>query len=181
MRPHLHQLAGVSCAVLALFLACPSADAVIKRLYPLADIIADSDVILVAKVSARDRNLHRVTLTTTGVLKGAAAPAKLVVALAGGDEKWQLAVLEQRLRPGRPVVLLGKRKRFMLGYTNGSWFRLAEPESGKPWRFVHLETYLPRTFNGSVQRLRQTVEGVLAGRIEAPAPDPSVTPGYGPP
>ncbi|MGV3723517.1 MAG: hypothetical protein ACO1SX_21690 [Actinomycetota bacterium] len=187
MRAHRPTLEGspraslVCAAALALLFASAPAGAVIKRLYPLADIIADADIILVAKVSARDRRVHRVTLSPTAALKGSAGRHRLTVALAGGDDKAQVPILEERLPPGRPVILFGKTKRFMLGYTNGTWFRIAEPQGKTPWQFVHLEVYLPRTFRGSTESLHQTVSAVLAGASKAPDPNPNIKPGYGPP
>ena len=44
---------------------------------------------------------------------------------------------------------------------------------------VHLEIYLRRTFRGTTAELQRTVSEVLAGRAQAPAPDPNVEPGYG--
>ena len=157
------------------------AGAVIKRIYPLAAIIADADAIYPARVTARDRMAHRVTLWPAVALKGAPPAGPLKVTLTGGDDRTHIATLEQRLPPGRTILLFGKAKRFTLGYTNGTWFRLAEPAGGKPWQFVHLEQFLPRTFHGKTEELQQVVADVLAGRAKAPDPDPNVKPGFGAP
>jgi hypothetical protein len=92
-----------------------------------------------------------------------------------------LPILEKRLVPGRLVVLFGKERRFMLGYAEGTWFRLApsKREHRSEWQFVHLEPYLWRTFRGTGTELRRIVEGVLDGTVRAPEPDPRVGPGYG--
>jgi hypothetical protein len=161
-------------------LALP-AQAVIKRLYPLADIIADADSIRLARVIVRDRQSHQVTLKPASTLKGDPESVRFSLALSGSDHGSELPILEERLPPGRTVLFFGKRGRFALGYTNGTWFRLAEPErAGRPWRFAHLEPYLTRTFRGSTEALRRTVTDVLAGKRKAPDPDPTVSPGYGP-
>jgi hypothetical protein len=153
---------------------------VIKRLYPLAHIIADADSIYPARVTARDRKTHRITLSPGTPLKGTVPASAMKVALSGGDDRTQLPTLEERLPPGRTVLLFGKAKRFTLGYTNGTWFRLAEPPAGKPWQFVHLELFLPRTFHGKTEELQRVVVDVLANKATAPEPDPSVKPGVGP-
>jgi hypothetical protein len=171
----------VGLGILAVLMALP-ASAVIKRLYPLADIIADADSIYPARVAARNTRTHRVTLAPLAPLKGTAPSGSLQVALQGGDDRTQLPLLEQRLPVGRTVLLFGKTKRFALGYTNGTWFRLAEPAAaGKPWQFVHLELYLQRTYRGKTEDLQQLLAQVLAGQATAPPPNPDVKPGVGAP
>jgi len=161
-------------------LSLPAA-AVIQRLYPLGDVVRDADVIAVATVARRDARAHVVEVRHAADLKGKAGWSRTRFRLSGGDNRAQLPVLEKRLAPGRTVVLLGKPKRFMLGYVDGTWFRLAEPGDPKPepWQFVHLELYLRRTYRGTSAELRRVVTDVLAGRAAAPAPDPTAKPGYG--
>jgi len=151
------------------------------RIYPLADVIADADNIFVASVKARDSTAHEVTLMRLKTLKGAAPTQPITVALSGSDNRSQMPLLEQRLVPGRQILLFGKPRRFMLGYTNGTWFRVADVPGGKRLQFVHLEVYLTRTFRGSTDSLQEAVEGVLSGAKKAPDPDPNAKPGFGPP
>jgi hypothetical protein len=75
------------------------------------------------------------------------------------------------------VVLFGS-KRFMLGFVEGSWFRLASPADPArgAWQFVHLEPYLRRTYHGSSAEMTRVVKGVLAGKVQPPPPDPSAKP-----
>ena len=65
--------------LVAAFVVALPAGAVIKRLYPLAAIIADADAIYPARVTARDRKDHRLTLWPATALKGTppAGPLKL--------------------------------------------------------------------------------------------------------
>ena len=172
---------GAVCRLVALclcLLALP-AGAVIKRLYPLGDIIRDADMILVARVRANRGGLASVT--QVAALKGRPRWSSARFRLTGSDDRTQQPILAARLRQGRRMVLFGKNGRFMLGYVEGTWFRLAEPPAGtrKPWQFVHLEVYLRRTFRGTTAELQRTVSEVLAGRAPAPPPDPNVEPGYG--
>jgi hypothetical protein len=161
--------------------ATSPAKAVIRRVYPLAGIIAEADLIVAARVSERDLRGHRATLVLGESLKGQAARARATLRLAGSDNRKQLAVLERRLPPGRLVMLFGKRGRFLLGYAEGTWFRIAAPgnDPRAPWQFVHLEPYLWRTYRGSGVELRGIVERVLRGTAGAPEPNPSLGPGYG--
>ena len=49
------------------------------------------------------------------------------------------------------------------------------------WAFTHLETYLPRTFRGSTEQLRETIAAVLAKKQKGPKADPKAPVGIGPP
>jgi len=157
--------------LLAGTLALP-AGAVITRLYPLADLIADAEVIVLAKVGKNDGKT--VELVREAALKGK-PPEKGTLLLTGGDDKTQVPTIRQRLKPGAQAVVFA-RGRYVLGYTTGGWFR-ADSRSGKPLQFVHLEPYLRRTYRGEVAALAQVVRDVLAGKRKAPAPDPNAKPG----
>ncbi len=164
----------------AMWITVLPAGAVITRLYPLADVIAGADTIVVARITTRDTRQQTAGLKVTEALKGKPAGATFRVRLAGANDKTQAPVLLQRLKPGRTVILFGKARKFTLGYVEGTWFRLAEPTGpAQPWQFVHLEVYLRRTFRGAGAELQRTVVGVLNGKMKAPAPDASVKPGYG--
>jgi hypothetical protein len=154
---------------------------VITRLYPLGDVIADADTIVVAKVSSRDTKANTAALTRSAVLKGKPAWSKAQFRLSGGDNRTQLPVLKARLSPGRTVVLFSKSGKLALGYVEGTWFRLAPPRDERrgAWQFVHLEPYLRRTYRGTSADMHRTVAGVLAGKLEAPPPDPNAKPGPG--
>lgn len=168
-------------AAFVLFFAALPAWAVITRLYPLADVIADADTIAAVRVVSVDSRTRRVTLTRTADLKGKTAWNRTVWGLNGGDERAQRPVIQARLARGRTVVLFVKKARFALGYVEGTWFRLAPPkeEQKGPWQFVHLEIYLRRTFHGPSADLQHIVTDHLAGRKAAPPPDPDAKPGYG--
>jgi hypothetical protein len=167
--------------LLALGLSIP-AGAVITRLYPLGDVIADADLIAVAQVTARDTKQQSVTLKRVRTLKGKAPWSAPRLRLAGGDDRSQAPVLAARLSPGRQVVVFTKNGKFSLGYVEGTWFRIGAPANdGAEWPFVHLEPYLRRTFRGTGAELQKTVAEVLAGKGAAPPPDPDAKPGVGNP
>lgn len=168
----------ITIAVLA---AALPAGAVITRLYPLADVIAGADTIVVTRVTGREARRQTVDLKVTEPLKGKPPVPTFPVRLPGADDRTQVPILFQRLKPGRTVILFSKARRFTLGYVEGTWFRLAEPPrpGTQPWQFVHLEIYLRRTYHGTSAEMRRTVAGVLAGRAKAPEPEARVKPGYG--
>jgi len=171
--------AHVPALAVALLAAVPAA-AVIQRLYPLGDILADADMVVAARVEGLDRRRHVATVRRVSALKGQPAWTTARFRLAGGGDRSQVAVLEARLAPGRSVVLFGKTRRFLLGYAEGTWFRIAAPadERRGPWQFVHLEPHLRRTFRGRTAELQQTVRDVLSGKKTAPAPDVHARPGF---
>lgn len=172
-------LAGVG-AVVGLSVLAEPAVAVIARIYPLGEVIAGADTIAECRVSAAADRKQSVKLERNAALKGAPGWKSLLVRLTGGDDRTQAPVLAERLKAGRTVTLFRKANRFTLGYVEGTWFRLAEPaKSGAPWQFVHLEPYLRRTYRGTNAELRAVITAVLAGKANAPAPDPAAKPGYG--
>jgi len=160
---------------------CVPAGAVITRLYPLKDIIGDADLITAAQVKRLDRKRHVATLVATQSLKGKSPWKALQLRLAGSDDRSQTGVLEARLPAGRTVLLFTKLRKFTLAYADGTWFRVAAPqdEASPNRQFVHLELYLRRTFRGSSAEMQRLIPAVLAGKAEAPPPDPEVKPGYG--
>lgn len=170
---------ALSLTLVTLSLAvCLPAQAVVTRLYPLSQIIADADSIAVAQVTTPAKHGKPVNLKITATLKGQLA-GPTTANLHGGDDRSQLAVIRKRLVPGKPFVLFIKTGRFALGFAEGGWFRLAAPKAGTgPWQFVHLEPYLRRTYHGSTAALQQTITDALAGKTPAPEPDPKVKPGF---
>ena len=110
--------------LLVLVLPCVPANAVIKRVYPLSQIIADADTVIVAKVAGRKRRSYSAVLRPTATLKGPTVSAPYRLRLAGGDDWRELPLLQSRLVGGRTALLFGKNRRFLLGYLDGAWFRL---------------------------------------------------------
>jgi hypothetical protein len=164
--------------LVAAALALPAA-AVITRTYPLGDVIADADEIAEARVRRSDARRAEVTLSREAVLKGKPSWSTLRVRLTEGDDRTQVPAARRRLAAGARVILFSKRGRFALAYSDGAWLRLQPPVGpAKPWRFVHMEPFLRRTYRGSAADLRRVVTDVLAGRARAPEPDASVPPGF---
>ena len=68
------RLVRFSCLLLlvSLIVGLPQAEAVIMRLTPLADVLAESNLILVAKVESLDADKHQMVLGVSEMLKGKA-------------------------------------------------------------------------------------------------------------
>jgi hypothetical protein len=193
----------LSLAVIALVALASSAEAVIERLTPLSQFIADAEQILVVKVERLDPAKPAAWLTVTETLKGKAEFERLAVNLKGtpskgnsskgdpsngstskdgSDESKQLL---ERLEAGLPVVLFVtelRKQKVVYAYTNGTWLQILGVPDGQQtrWAFTHLEPYLPRTFAGSTDELRTVLGDAIAGKSKPPEPNAKLKPGVGP-
>ena len=157
-----------------------------QRIYPLAELIKDSETIALGRAVAVDIPKMRAALVVDSTLKGEVPYRWMALNVAPGGWSHPPAMI-RRLGPGVLVVFFGARVqgRFVvLGYSNGTWFQITAPEEKDPdrlpWTFTHIEIFLQRTFKGSTEELTQLLRDVLAGKREAPAPNPSVGAGMGP-
>ena len=157
----------------------------IQRLTPLQSVILDSDAVFLARVDRLDPKRPSVVLTVERELKGKLSARRLAINLAG-DKEGHSGPMLKRLADGLPVVVFVTEldeKQLALGYTNGTWFQVIGTRDGGGavrWAFTHCEIYLRRTFKGTTDELRRTVEDALAGRSKPPKPDPKEPPGLGP-
>jgi outer membrane protein assembly factor BamB len=170
-----------------LLIAVP-AQAVIMRLLPLAGLLKDANHVCVVKVEKLDPGRPAMVLTVEADLKDKLPLRRLPINLQGDREAKKFKQTPQMLRRlarDLPLVLFLMRKGegyVGFGYTNGTWFQLLGQKDGDAvrWSFTHAEPYLRRTFRGTTSEMRKTVEGVLAGKLTAPSPDPRAEPGLGP-
>ncbi len=164
--------------------------AVIMRLTPLADVLAESNLILLTRVESLDAEKRQMVLSIGEALKGKAGFEKLPMLLQGdreADRSKQGPQLLARLKVGLPIVLfINQRDREFVafGYTNGTWFQATgiQPKDAETprWSWTHFEPYFRRTFKGTTQELRDTVADALAGKRKPPAADAKEKPGLGP-
>jgi outer membrane protein assembly factor BamB len=177
--------------VLAFLIFVTRVEAVIMVAIPVGSVIAESKLIVVAKVESLDAEKLQMVLSVAETLKGKADAAKLPVLLNGDAEATkgkQVPELLKRLQVGTPIVLFinpaGEREFRVFGYTEGTWFAMngiqpKEAESPR-WSWAHFEPYLRRTYKGSTAEMRELVADVLAGKKKAPEVDNKVAPGIGP-
>lgn len=175
-------------ALVCLGLVGPAAWAVIMRLVPLREVLAESPYICVVKVERLEPDRPAVVLTVSEDLKGKAPFRRLPVNLTGDSEAQKdqhTAKLLKRLAPDLPLLLFvtERGKRYTaFGYTGGTWFQALgqKNDDAVRWTFTHCEPYLRRTFKGTTAELREIVVDGLAGKRKPPEPDPKEPPGLGP-
>lgn len=157
---------------------------VIERLTPLANVIADSDHIFLAKIEKVDPARPGMVVNVVEDLKGKPEYRRLAVNLTGDKEKHTPELLK-RVAADQPLVVFVTEldgRQLTLAYANGTWFQLiGTPDGGQVrWAFTHCEPFLRRTFKGTTAELEGLVRGVLAGKQKAPSPNKEEPPGFGP-
>lgn len=172
----------VSLALIFAAWSAAPALAVIEALLKLGNVINDSDAIYMTRVEKVDAEKGQLVLTASTALQGKPAGEKLMVSLKAGKAD-DVGPLLKRIAVEVPLLLfetdLGGGKRQILAFTNGTWFQLSKSGEG-PWGFVGSEPYLRRTFKGTTAELKAVVEGVVSGKLKAPAPNGKEPPGLGP-
>jgi outer membrane protein assembly factor BamB len=175
---------------LALMLSSSPAYAVIQRLTPLKDVIAESQLIFTVRVDAFDAEKPTAVLLVDEALKGKVPFEKLPVNLGTGDAEAKKGEhtekVLKRLAVKLPLVVFvtkQDKKYIAFAYTTGTWFQMVGEEGEKGtvrWAFTHAEPFLRRTFKGSTDELKQAVSDALADKKKAPEPDAKEKPGFGP-
>lgn len=178
--------AAVSISLLAA--AAGSLHAVVQRTVALKSVLESESWIAVVRVDRLDDS--RADLGVLRNLKGSGKEDRFILHLTGDAEAakaGQPKQLVERLAPEMEVVLFGSvrgERRTIVGFANGTWFQMtgdARAGMSASLSFTHFEPYLRRTYRGTTAELAQIITDCLAGRREAPAPDPQEPPGIGPP
>lgn len=188
MQPRWSWIGGL--ALGALVLAVMPAEALILRLTPLKDVLAEGQFIFVAKVDQLLPERPAMVLLVTEDLKGKFPARRLPVNLTGDEEAKKLnhtPQLLKRLAPELPLVLFanqrGKRVT-IFAFANGTWFQMVGQKGDSDDKvvlaFTHCEPYLRRTFKGTTAELQQIISDGLAGKKAPPEPNPKEPPGLGP-
>jgi outer membrane protein assembly factor BamB len=162
--------------------------ALITRLTPLRDVLAESQYILTVQVEALEPERPGMVLGVEEGLKGKAPFTRMAVSLRGDAEAArgkQLPQLLKRVAVKLPLVLFVNQrdKHFVaFAYSNGTWFQMTgvQTDDGVRWAFTHFEPYLRKTFKGTTAELRQAVIDGLSGKKAPPEPDRKEKPGIGP-
>lgn len=163
-----------------------AAFAFIQNLFPLQEFISDSDYIFTAIIESVDTSKPSTVIVLKENLKGESPFRRLPINLTGDKQKHTPQLLK-RIAPDLPIVVGVKKqddgKLMVLAYSNGTWFQVLGQTEGSEtrWAFTHCEIYLRRTFAGTTEELQKTIADVLAGKSEAPAPNPKEPAGFGPP
>ncbi len=184
-----HPLRWPLVAVIALTLLSP-AQAVIKKLTPLKDVIGDATMIVAAEVEKVDPTKPGVVFKFEENLKGKCDFASFPVNLKGDSfakkDDHPKAMLD-RLTPGRKLLLFVTKveKTYVtFGFLEGTWFQVrgTTGDDGKAvtWAFLHCEPYFRRTFKGTTAELRAVVEKAVSGKAAPPDANEKEEPGLGP-
>jgi hypothetical protein len=162
----------------ALLLASP-AGAYIETLYPLAQFIAESDVIAEGTVEKVDEKTRTCLIKVAKSLKGRCGYETIRVTVGGGQE-WHPEAVMRHLKVGEPAVIFYNAERRAELYINRFFCQMYGDASKPPdkawWTFTHVEVHCNRTFAGTAEELSKTVTDHLSGRAKAPAPDPKLPP-----
>jgi outer membrane protein assembly factor BamB len=184
------RLAKPIVALLLLISWTAVAQAVIKKLTPLKEVIDVEELIFIAKVDKVDPEKPSTIFTFEENLKGKAPFERLPVNLTGDAEAKrdnQLKMMLERLAPGRKMVIFASKQGkdySAFVYLEGTWFQMkgnvdAETKAVR-WAFLHGEPYFRRTFSSSTAELVQVIQDARSGKKAPPAPDEKAMPGYGP-
>jgi outer membrane protein assembly factor BamB len=189
MQRRLTQAGGLVLGI-GLLLLAPAVNAVIMRLTPLRDALAENEFISMARVEKLAPDKPAAVLIVTEELKGKFPFRRLPVNLTGDKEaakERHTPQLLKRLAAELPLVLFanqrGKRVT-VFGYTNGTWFQMIGQKGDSPdtlvLAFTHGEPFLRRTFTGTTAEMRQVIIDGLSGKKQPPEPNPKEPPGFGP-
>ena len=164
-----------------LIAAAHRAQAYIKRLYSLADVMKESTNIATGRLVKVDVRGKTAVMRIEKTLKGKVEYRQVNMNIGTGPSH-HAAYLTARLKTGAPAILFYKRggkSIASLVHSGDTWFQLFANDNPKArdkiwWRFTHVEAYMGRTFNGKTPELIKVTADVLAGRAKPPAPDPKV-------
>lgn len=158
-------------ALAVLALAATSSAAYIEALYPLRQVIDESEVVAEALIERVDAVNKIAEARVRKVWKGACAYEVLRLNLSTGDD-WHPDVLLKHVVPGQPMLIFYNAERRAEAYLNRFFFQLYGDPRVPPekawWTFTHIEIRMNRTFNGPLADLAAVCEG----RTKPPEPEP---------
>jgi outer membrane protein assembly factor BamB len=178
-------LAGLLAVALA-----PAALALVKRPYPMEEVLRDCKFICTATVETLDADKPSAVFVVDDDLKGKFPTRRLKINMSGDATAKKLdhrAQILKRLAPKLPLVMFVVENGdtfFVYVYTNGTWFNMQGEKADDPektvWAFMHGEPYLRRTFKGTTEEMKKLVVDGLAKKVKLPAIDNKEQPGFGP-
>jgi hypothetical protein len=140
----------------------PAADAYVDMAPTLSKIISDSKAIALVEVAQFDRAKHMITFKGVRNLKGEISTDPIlhdVAAAEGGTIPRQIL---QWAGPGARAVLFVSRNTALVCVGQG-WYQ-AKASEGGPWRQGINRPDLPLAYYGSLSRLSDGIELMLAGK-----------------
>jgi hypothetical protein len=155
------------------------AGAYVEAVYPLQQVIAESEVIAEGVVEKHDPGKKIAFIKIQKSLKGK-CHYDVIRINYGGGQFYHPAVLPKHLVPGAPAIIFYNAGRQSQTYLNRFFFQIYGDAGAPPekawWNMTHIEIRMNRTFNGTVPQLSELLQKILSGRAKAPAPDPRIPP-----
>lgn len=162
--------AAAACA----FFSGASADAYVEILYPLEQVLRESDVIVEGVIDKADAKTRTGVIKVTRTLKGKCVYTHIRMNFGGGQE-YHPEVIMRHIVVGAPALVFYNKTCQAQAYVNRFFFQLYGDAAAAPekawWNFTHVEIRMNRTFAGPAQELIKLVTSVLTGKTTPPAPD----------
>ena len=151
----------------------------VEAMYPLQQVLNESEVIAEGVIDKVDVQNHTAFMKVSRSLKGQCAYAVIRMNFSGG-QAFHPDAIKKHLVVGAPALIFYNAGRQAEVYLNRFFFQLygdvgAAPEKAW-WTFTHIEIRMNRTFVGPVPELADLVGRVLAGKDKAPAPNAKIPP-----
>ena len=160
-------------------LAVRPGSAYVEAIYPLQQVLNESEVIAEGVIEKVDKQNHTAVMRVDKSLKGKCHYTHIRMNFGGG-QAWHPEAIRKHLVVGAPAIIFYNAGRQSQTYINRFFFQLYGDAGAPPekawWNFTHIEIRMNRTFNGTVAELSDLVQRILAGKSKAPAPDAKVPP-----
>lgn len=164
-------------AVAFLLATAGGASAYIEALYPLAQFIAEAEVVAEGTIEKVDPKTKTAIVKVTKSLKGKCTYEQVRMNIGSGAE-WFPEVTMRHLVVGAPAVIFYNAERRAEIYVNRFFLQFygdAAAPADKAWfTYTHVEVRCNRTFNGTAEELAKLVTDIQAGKAKAPPPDPKL-------
>ena len=151
----------------------------VEALYPLAQVLSESEIIAEAVVEKVDATNKVAFAKVRKSLKGVCGYETLRMNFSGGQD-WHPDVIMKHFVVGQPMLLFYNAERRAEGYVNRFFFQLYGDAGAAPdkawWNFTHIEIRMNRTFNGTAAELSDLVAKIQAGQAKAPEPRAKLPP-----
>ena len=158
--------------------AAPAA-AYVEAMYPLQQVINESEVIAEGVLEKVDKENMTAVMRVDKSLKGKCHYTHIRMNFGGG-QAWHPQAIRKHLVVGAPAIIFYNAGRQSQCYLNRFFFQLYGDANAPPdkawWNYTHIEIRMNRTFNGTVAELSESLGKILSGRGKAPAPSPKIPP-----
>jgi len=153
----------------------------IEVLYPLQQLIGESEAVAEGKIEKVDAEKKACIVKVEKALKGKCAYERVRINIGPGVE-WHPEAVMKHLVVGAPTVLFYNKERKGMLYVNRFFLQVKADAESAPentwWNFGHIEIKCNRTYCGPAETLAKHVLAVEAGKTKPQPPDvkiPAIT------